>query len=68
MYARQYWAAHLERGAHPSEQAGASKQTKAVHEFLSQRLLLWMEVLNLTKQIAKGAGQLRKAMTWLQVS
>jgi hypothetical protein len=68
MYACQYWATHLERGVKSSEQVKGSGQIKAVHDFLSQRLLLWIEVLNLTKKIANGAGQLHKAMTWLQVS
>ncbi|KAG8789170.1 hypothetical protein FRC12_013789 [Ceratobasidium sp. 428] len=38
----------------------------ALHDFLSSRLLLWMEVLNLKQCMRDGLEQLRKARTWLK--
>ncbi|KDN47243.1 hypothetical protein RSAG8_03722, partial [Rhizoctonia solani AG-8 WAC10335] len=62
LYACQYWAVHLALG-------GKSKsQAKALHEFLSKRLLLWMEVLNLSKRIEKGVGLMEKAVAWLRAT
>ncbi|KDN33070.1 hypothetical protein RSAG8_13841, partial [Rhizoctonia solani AG-8 WAC10335] len=60
VYACQYWADHLELGGNSDRQAAE------LYDFLSKRLLLWMEVMNLTKQMDKAVGQITKAMTWLQ--
>ncbi|KAG8693594.1 hypothetical protein FRC09_010409 [Ceratobasidium sp. 395] len=38
----------------------------ALYMFLSSRLLLWMEVLNLKRCMRDGLEQLRKARTWLK--
>ncbi|KAG8761796.1 F-box/WD repeat-containing protein 9, partial [Ceratobasidium sp. 423] len=62
LYACQYWAVHLDLGGKSTELA------EALHEFLSKRLLLWMEVLNLTKRIDKYVGLMEKAIYWLQVA
>ncbi|CAE7228358.1 unnamed protein product, partial [Rhizoctonia solani] len=59
-YACQYWAVHLEL-------SGTSEGRDAeLYDFLSKRLLFWMEVLNLTKQIEKGVKQIGKVIFWLQ--
>ncbi|KAG8736518.1 hypothetical protein FRC12_017568 [Ceratobasidium sp. 428] len=39
----------------------------ALYEFLSSRLLLWMEVLNLKGCMRDGLEQLRKACAWMKV-
>ncbi|KAF8669418.1 WD40 repeat-like protein [Rhizoctonia solani] len=62
LYACQYWAAHLELGAWKNQE----DQVDSLHGFLSERLLLWMEVLNLTGRIDKGVIQVNKATSWLQ--
>ncbi|KAG8767248.1 hypothetical protein FRC12_006375 [Ceratobasidium sp. 428] len=38
----------------------------SLYEFLSTRLLLWIEVLSLKRCVRDGAKQLRKACTWLE--
>ncbi|CUA73482.1 putative WD repeat-containing protein alr3466 [Nostoc sp, PCC 7120] [Rhizoctonia solani] len=60
LYACQYWAVHLWLGEKSDERA------TELHEFLSKRLLLWMEVLNLTKRIEKSVGLVEQAMSWLR--
>ncbi|KAH7334084.1 hypothetical protein B0J17DRAFT_771150 [Rhizoctonia solani] len=60
LYVCKYWAAHLSLGGMSDELA------KSLHDFLSTRLLLWMEVLNLAKQIYKGIGSIQKAINWLK--
>ncbi|CEL54098.1 putative WD repeat-containing protein alr3466 OS=Nostoc sp, (strain PCC 7120 / UTEX 2576) GN=alr3466 PE=4 SV=1 [Rhizoctonia solani AG-1 IB] len=60
LYACEYWAVHLCLSGSPSE--GLYR----LHEFLSKRLLLWMEVLNLNKRIHKGAVLMDGALSWLQ--
>ncbi|KAL5631871.1 hypothetical protein ACGC1H_000043 [Rhizoctonia solani] len=60
LYASQYWAEHLCLGGKSDERA------TALHHFLSKRLLLWMEVLNLTKRIEKSTRLVEKAISWLQ--
>ncbi|KAF8702103.1 WD40 repeat-like protein, partial [Rhizoctonia solani] len=62
LYACQYWAAHLELGVGQNQE----DQVDSLHGFLSERLLLWMEVLNLTGRIDKGVVQVNKATSWLQ--
>ncbi|CAE7067214.1 unnamed protein product [Rhizoctonia solani] len=61
LYACQYWATHLTLGGLPNEYA------ETICEFLSKRLLLWMEVLNLTKRIAKAVDQIARVVAWLRV-
>lgn len=60
LYACKYWAVHLSLGGISDELA------KSLHDFLSTRLLLWMEILNLAKHIHFGTGLIRKAIKWLQ--
>ncbi|KEP48313.1 putative vegetative incompatibility protein HET-E-1 [Rhizoctonia solani 123E] len=60
LYACQYWAVHLCLGGKTDERA------MELHEFLAKRLLLWMEVLNLTKRIERSIRLVEQAMSWLQ--
>ncbi|CUA73479.1 putative WD repeat-containing protein alr3466 [Nostoc sp, PCC 7120] [Rhizoctonia solani] len=60
LYACQYWAVHLCLGEKSDERA------TELHDFLSKRLLLWMEVLNLTKRTEKSVGLVEQAMSWLR--
>ncbi|CUA73492.1 putative WD repeat-containing protein all2124 [Nostoc sp, PCC 7120] [Rhizoctonia solani] len=60
LYACQYWAVHLCLGEKSDERA------TELHDFLSKRLLLWMEVLNLKKRAEKGIGLVEQAMSWLR--
>ncbi|EUC54755.1 vegetative incompatibility protein HET-E-1 [Rhizoctonia solani AG-3 Rhs1AP] len=60
LYASQYWAVHLCLGGKSNERA------MELHEFLAKRLLLWIEVLNLTKRIEKSIVLVEQAMSWLQ--
>ena len=61
-YTCRYWGEHLARGNF-SEAAH-----ERLSEFLAQRLLFWMEVLNLKRQIVMGAEILQQAQNWLKVS
>jgi hypothetical protein len=61
-YACRYWEAHLGL-AETSE-----RLVDALREFLSLRLLLWMEILNLKRCIHVGAGGLHRVLGWCQVS
>jgi hypothetical protein len=60
-YACRYWGEHLRRGNY----------TDTVHEklvdFLTHRLLFWMEVLNLERDLVIGTDMLRQAHSWLKV-
>ncbi|CUA74848.1 putative WD repeat-containing protein alr3466 [Nostoc sp, PCC 7120] [Rhizoctonia solani] len=60
LYACQYWAVHL------SLSGSSDGRGEVLLDFLSKRLLLWMEVLNLTRRIDKGIEQMQLAITWLQ--
>jgi hypothetical protein len=60
-YACRYWGDHLEL-AEPSEVLRSLAE-----DFLSQRLLFWMEVLNLKQCIGAGGPILSQAHMWLQV-
>ncbi|CUA72610.1 putative WD repeat-containing protein alr3466 [Nostoc sp, PCC 7120] [Rhizoctonia solani] len=60
LYACQYWAVHL------SSSGRSGDMLEMVHEFLSKRLLLWMEVLSLTKRIDRAIRQMELAITWPQ--
>lgn len=61
VYACQHWSAHLKLAAHSSELLGH------LYEFLSVRLLLWMEVMNLKEHISAGVKALHQVQEWLQV-
>jgi hypothetical protein len=60
-YACRYWGEHLRQGDF----------TDTVHgkllDFLTHRLLFWMEVLNLERGMAIGIDMLRQVQTWLKV-
>ena len=60
-YACRYWGEHLRQG----------NFTDTVHErlvdFLSHRLLFWMEVLNLERHMLIGTEMLRQVQNWLKV-
>ena len=60
-YACRYWGEHLLQG----------NFTDAVHErlvdFLTHRLLFWIEVLNLERYMVIGIEMLRRVQTWLKV-
>ncbi|CAE7231010.1 unnamed protein product [Rhizoctonia solani] len=62
LYACQHWATHL------SLSGISNERVEAMHDFLSKRLLLWMEVLNLKKRIDRGMVQMEKAIAWLQTN
>ncbi|KEP47368.1 putative vegetative incompatibility protein HET-E-1 [Rhizoctonia solani 123E] len=58
LYACRYWSDHVETGQ------CASTQAIRVREFLSTRLLLWMEVLNLTKHMRTGVMCMKRVVGW----
>ncbi|KAL5634834.1 hypothetical protein ACGC1H_002757 [Rhizoctonia solani] len=58
LYACRYWADHVEAGKSPST------LTVQLQDFLSRRLLLWMEVLNLNKQMRTGAECMKQVVKW----
>ncbi|KAG8792068.1 hypothetical protein FRC12_007331 [Ceratobasidium sp. 428] len=58
LYACRYWAAHLELGDHNHNLLAL------LYELLSERLLLWIEVMNLKKLIWEGLDMLRNAQIW----
>ncbi|CAE6488371.1 unnamed protein product [Rhizoctonia solani] len=61
-YACRFWVDHLVQGA-------ATKPAIAmVHDFMLQRLLFWMEVMNITKCMTAGALASTTMYTWLTVS
>lgn len=62
LYACQYCAAHLEQGGEWDQGQGL------LLEFLSKRVLLWMEVLNLKKRISSGILVMDQAKSWCMVS
>ncbi|CAE6433698.1 unnamed protein product, partial [Rhizoctonia solani] len=59
-YACRYWAQHL-----LSSPALVNTQDMLL-EFLSNRLLFWMEVLSLSGCIGIGASMIRQVQTWLR--
>ncbi|CAE6484512.1 unnamed protein product [Rhizoctonia solani] len=59
-YACQYWSAHLD--------ASDSGLVSLLEQFLIKQLLLWMEVMNLTKNIAATPENLMSAKKWAAVS
>ncbi|KAG8720878.1 hypothetical protein FRC09_008845 [Ceratobasidium sp. 395] len=58
LYACRYWATHLELGDHNHN------LLVLLYELLSERLLLWMEVMNLKKLMWEGLDMLRNAQVW----
>ncbi|KAG8791360.1 POC1 centriolar protein A [Ceratobasidium sp. 428] len=65
LYACLHWGAHLERAATTKELCSQ------LEDFLSTRLLLWMEILNLTNYLDSGIGLLysvRERLQWLKAS
>ncbi|KAB5589417.1 Vegetative incompatibility protein HET-E-1 [Ceratobasidium theobromae] len=61
-YACRYWPEHL------IDATSSDRLRDVVDEFLSQRLLFWMEVLNLKQCITMGAQGLVKLQTWLRTT
>jgi hypothetical protein len=57
-YSCRYWATHLEHAE------GTSDMVERLDDFLSMRLLLWMEVLNLKGCMNIGAQMIAKAEGW----
>ncbi|KAL5634270.1 hypothetical protein ACGC1H_006175 [Rhizoctonia solani] len=62
IYACRYWSIHLLLGGERQELVGM------VQGFFTEGLLLWMEMLNLTKNIRSGTSVIRDARKWCQVS
>ena len=64
-YTCRYWGEHLVRGNF------SVAAYVRLSDFLTKRLLFWMEVLNLLnlkRQIVMGAEILRQVQKWLEVS
>ncbi|CAE6515427.1 unnamed protein product [Rhizoctonia solani] len=57
-YACRYWSIHLYSGEH------SQKSVESVRGFFLARLLIWMEVLNLTKRIRFGPSIIQYAERW----
>ncbi|KAB5588517.1 hypothetical protein CTheo_8041 [Ceratobasidium theobromae] len=57
-----YWADHLENAANSND------LSDVLYEFLSIRLLFWMEVLSLKHGMIRGLGILVKAKKWLRMA
>jgi len=60
-YACQYWGEHLRQGNF------TDKAHRRLVDFLTHRLLFWMEVLNLEQKMVKGAEMLHRLQSWLKV-
>ncbi|KAG8688332.1 hypothetical protein FRC11_005610, partial [Ceratobasidium sp. 423] len=58
LYACRHWAAHLEMVSDP---AGV---LEPMHDFLSARLLLWMEVLNIKKCVEASIDLMKRVEGW----
>ncbi|CAE6429723.1 unnamed protein product, partial [Rhizoctonia solani] len=58
LYACQYWADHVKVGK------CALTLAMDLQDFLSTRLLIWMEVLNLNKQMRDGVQCMKLAVEW----
>ncbi|CAE6489102.1 unnamed protein product [Rhizoctonia solani] len=58
VYACRYWTTHLSLSEHTSSLIGL------VHGFFHSRLLLWMEVMNLTKNIRYATSIIQSAEKW----
>ncbi|CEL54093.1 putative WD repeat-containing protein alr3466 OS=Nostoc sp, (strain PCC 7120 / UTEX 2576) GN=alr3466 PE=4 SV=1 [Rhizoctonia solani AG-1 IB] len=60
LYACEYWAVHL------CLSGSLSEGLHQLRDFLSKRLLLWIEVLNLKNRIHKAAVLIDGTLSWLQ--
>ncbi|KAB5588941.1 hypothetical protein CTheo_7619 [Ceratobasidium theobromae] len=60
-YACRYWADHVGLTTDPTQ------LSEMLQEFLSVRLLFWIEVLSLKHETIQGLGTLVKAKKWLQM-
>ncbi|KAG9122042.1 hypothetical protein FRC07_001733, partial [Ceratobasidium sp. 392] len=58
LYACRYWGAHMRMANYGHE------LVKTLLEFLSERLLLWMEVMNLAGSFADGTGAMYEMEEW----
>ncbi|KAL5634833.1 hypothetical protein ACGC1H_002756 [Rhizoctonia solani] len=58
LYGSRYWAEHVEAGK------CASTLAVQLQDFLCRRLLVWMEVLNLSKQIKAGVECMKLMVEW----
>jgi hypothetical protein len=63
-YACRFWGSHLQATQIPISE----NLHLMLCDFLSIRLILWMEVMSLTKSIAIAIWLLRQTRVWLQVS
>jgi hypothetical protein len=61
-YASRYWSKHLDLGEYRPE------LTNIVHGFFASRLLVWMEVVNLTGHIRRATSIIQDAEKWCTVS
>ncbi|CAE6439047.1 unnamed protein product, partial [Rhizoctonia solani] len=59
LYACHHWSTHLYLGKNRGEVI-----TSLVHNFFSARLLLWMEIINLTKRMRFGTSIIHYAEKW----
>jgi len=60
-YACRYWGEHLRQGHF------TDKGHEMLADFLTHRLLFWMEVLNLEQHLGIGPEMLRHVQAWLKV-
>ncbi|KAH7329756.1 hypothetical protein B0J17DRAFT_740343 [Rhizoctonia solani] len=68
-YACRYWSYHLQQiSLLELKQGDAKGLDKMLSEFLSKRLLFWMEVLNLRGCMEAGVEMLFSTRSWLVVS
>jgi hypothetical protein len=61
-YASRYWSKHLNLGEYRPE------LTNLVHDFFLSKLLVWMEVINLTGHIRRATSIIQDAEKWCTVS
>jgi hypothetical protein len=61
-YACRFWASHIALAPH------SNTLESLLRTFICDKLLFWMEVLNLRQEIAIGADMLLMAQEWLKVS
>jgi hypothetical protein len=61
-YACQFWANHLSRI--PSKDSETNDVLEAIGEFFANRLLFWIEVLSLTKNLNAGIYALSNVQQW----
>jgi hypothetical protein len=57
-YSCRYWGEHLQQGGRTEE------VHRSLVEFLTHRLLFWMEVLNLEQRMTSAAEILRQVRNW----